>query len=148
MLGDMSSRAEGDVENLRLINSFHFSSNCAHRFPLTWNMRPTNSGRRMNFSGNISGGNRVTGSNKPSASRKGYDGLAGASVLRRTGKAAPADSLGRGDPTATIMAARRRGDAEDRVARQLRDYYQTLTREPVPHSIVALLDSLEAGRKR
>jgi hypothetical protein len=71
---------------------------------------------------------------------KTYDALAGSAMLRRAGRAAPL----RGDATATLLAARRAADADDRLGRQLQDFYQSLVRQPVPDRFVALIDALEA----
>ncbi len=102
----------------------------------------------MSFSGTgtIAGSRRAAGADKSrSSARKAYDSLAGSEVLRRTGKAAFANDVRRGDPAAAILAARRRNDVEDRIDAQLRGYYQAVTREPIPERILALLDRLEAG---
>jgi hypothetical protein len=98
----------------------------------------------MNFSGNVSNRGAATGSRK-SGKRKGYDDLAGSSVLRRTGKSAASETPMRGDKTTTLLAARRKVETDERVGRQLRDFYQSIMREPVPERFVALLGSLEAG---
>lgn len=97
----------------------------------------------MNFSGNVS--NRGAAGSGKSGKRKGYDDLAGSSVLRRTGKAAASNAPMRGDKTTTLLAARRKVEADERVGRQLRDFYQSIMREPVPERFVSLLGSLEAG---
>lgn len=75
-------------------------------------------------------------------SLKTYDALAGSAMMRRTGRAF--DAPLRGDAAATLLASRRAAEAEDRVGRQLKDFYQSLMRQPVPDRFVALLDSLEA----
>lgn len=78
--------------------------------------------------------------------QKLYDGLAGSAVLRRAGKAGKAAPL-RGDPATTILAARARTEPEDRISQQLKDFYQSILREPVPERIVQLVADLEGGRK-
>jgi hypothetical protein len=75
-------------------------------------------------------------------SLKNYDALAGSAMMRRTGRAF--DAPLRGDASATLLAARRGAEAEDRMGRQLNDFYQALLRQPVPERFVALLDTLEA----
>jgi Anti-sigma factor NepR len=79
-------------------------------------------------------------------SLKTYDTLAGAALLRRTGRSFGAPL--RGDTNATLLSARRGAEAEDRIGRQLKDFYQSLLQEPVPDRFVALLDSLEAQDAR
>jgi hypothetical protein len=78
---------------------------------------------------------------------KAYDDLAGSRLLRRAGKAEPAAQPPWREPTATLLAARTNVEPEDRVSRQLRDYYQSLAREPVPERFMQLMDDLEAGKK-
>lgn len=85
----------------------------------------------------------TSGRQPASAPRKSYDGLAGATALRRAGKAAGPDL--RGDQAASPLAARRRTDpAKDRAARELTDYYQAILRQPIPARFTRLLDALEA----
>jgi hypothetical protein len=79
-------------------------------------------------------------------SLKSYDTLAGAAMMRRTGRAF--DAPLRGDKAATLLSARRAADAEDRVGLQLKEFYQSLLRQPVPDRFVALLDTLEAQDAR
>lgn len=73
-----------------------------------------------------------------------YDNLAGAEAMRRTSKASGAAL--RGDQLSTLLASRRATEAQDRVGRQLKDYYQTMLREPVPDRILALVEALEAQK--
>jgi hypothetical protein len=80
--------------------------------------------------------------------RKAYDDLAGSTLLRRAGKSAVANAPLRGDPASTILASRRKSETDDRVSRQLRDFYQTMLREPVPERLIALVDALEARDRR
>lgn len=77
-------------------------------------------------------------------SLKSYDALAGAAMMRRTGRAF--DAPLRGDKAATLLSARR--TADDRVGLQLKEFYQSLLQQPVPDRFVALLDSLEAQEAR
>ncbi|WP_424363305.1 NepR family anti-sigma factor [Methylocystis parvus] len=74
--------------------------------------------------------------------RKAYDDRAGAAVLRRAGKSAPTAAL-RGDQGSALLAARRKTETEDRLGRQLRDFYQKMLREPVPERLVELVQSLD-----
>jgi Anti-sigma factor NepR len=60
----------------------------------------------------------------------------GDSAPRRPGRAAARRRHG--------DAARRAADADDRLGRQLQDFYQSLVRQPVPDRFVALIDALEA----
>ncbi|WP_457795787.1 NepR family anti-sigma factor [Methylocystis sp. S23] len=76
--------------------------------------------------------------------RKTYDDLAGSALLRRSGKNAAGGAPLRGDQAATLLAARRKNEGDDRIGRELRDFYQTMLREPVPERFVALVDALEA----
>ena len=96
----------------------------------------------MNFSGNVSNRGGAAGTRK-TGRRKGYDDLAGSSVLRRAGKAAEAPL--RGDKATTLLAARRKAEGDDRVTRELQSFYQSIVREPVPDRFVALIGALEAG---
>lgn len=100
----------------------------------------------MNVSGSGNAAGAGSRKGRPAAKRA-YDRFAGAAVLRRTGKADPADEARRGDPAAALLAARRKSGAEDRIALQLRAYYQSLASEPVPERIMALIESLEAGSR-
>jgi hypothetical protein len=77
---------------------------------------------------------------------KNYDTLARSAMMRRAGRGF--DAPLRGDANAMLLAARRSAEAEDRVGRQLKDFYQSLLQQPVPDRFVALLDSLEAGEAR
>jgi len=83
-------------------------------------------------------GRRAVASGKGGLARA-YDDLAGLRLLRRARRAAP---------PATLLSAREKADAEDRISRQLRDFYQSLTREPVPERFMQLIADLEAGNKR
>lgn len=86
------------------------------------------------------------GGARSSASRKAaYDDRAGSAVLRRAGKSASTAPL-RGDQGSALLAARRKTETEDRLGRQLRDFYQTMLREPVPERLVALVESLKEKR--
>lgn len=78
---------------------------------------------------------------------KTYDDLAGSRLLRRAGKTEPAAKAPWREPTATLLAARTNVEPEDRVSRQLRDYYRSLAQEPVPERFMQLMDDLEAGKK-
>lgn len=82
-----------------------------------------------------------------SGARKSYDTLAGSAVLRRAGKAATGIPL-RGDQVAALLAARHKTEFEDRIGNQLRAYYQSMLREPVPERLVALVDALAAEAPR
>ena len=73
---------------------------------------------------------------------KPYDERAGATVLRRAGKAVRPDL--RGDQTAALLAARRKEPVRALVASDLNDFYQAMLREPVPTRFIKLLDALEA----
>lgn len=89
-------------------------------------------------------------SGKPQApgariARERYDDLAGASVLRRAGKAAD-DGAARGVMGAPLLSARRRSRAGQGIGDRLRDMYQSVVDEPIPARLVELLDRLEAGR--
>lgn len=86
----------------------------------------------------------VTGAKRTRArgALKAYDTLAGAELIRRAGKARHAPL--RGDKAATLLASRRAQEAEDRLGRQLTDYYQAMLREPVPDRIKALVEALDA----
>lgn len=79
-------------------------------------------------------------------SLENYDNLAGSAMMRRTGRAF--DAPLRGDKSATMLAARRAPEADDRLGRQLKDFYQSLLQQPAPERFVALLDSLEAEGAR
>lgn len=83
------------------------------------------------------------GATRTAAPRKAYDDRAGAAVLRRAGKAAPTASPLRGDQGSALLAARRKTETEDRLGRQLRDFYQKMLREPVPEKLVELVESLD-----
>ncbi|GLI92395.1 NepR family anti-sigma factor [Methylocystis echinoides] len=77
----------------------------------------------------------------PKAARP-YDNLAGAEMMRRAAKARGATL--RGDQHSTLLASRRANESQDRLCRQLKDYYQTMLREPVPDRILALVEALDA----
>jgi hypothetical protein len=79
------------------------------------------------------------------AGKAGYDDRAGATLLRRTGKAARAAL--RGDPAETLISARRKGETPDALGRQLRGYYQTLLNEPAPERFVTLVKSFLPSRQ-
>ena len=79
-----------------------------------------------------------------SGARKAYDDLAGAATLRRSGKSVGAGAPVRGDQASTLLAARRKNEADDRIGRQLRDFYQAMLRDPIPERLVALVDALDA----
>lgn len=81
-----------------------------------------------------------------SQSLKNYDTLSGSALMRRTGRAF--DAPLRGDKAATLLASRRGAETEDRMGRQLKEFYQSLLQEPVPARLVALLDTLEAREAR
>lgn len=85
---------------------------------------------------------KATKASKAHSSLKSYDNLAAAELIRRTGKSNAAAL--RGDQVSTILASRRTQDAQDRLGRQLTDYYQAILREPVPDRIMALVEALEA----
>lgn len=73
---------------------------------------------------------------------KSYDTLAGSAMMRRAGKATGAPL--RGDQAATLLAARRAGESQDQLSRQLKDYYQAMLREPAPERLTALVEALAA----
>jgi hypothetical protein len=76
--------------------------------------------------------------------RNAYDGLAGSALLRRTGKAA-AEAAFRGDQGSALLSTRRKnGQQEDRLGAQLRDFYSSKLREPVPERLIALVEALAA----
>ncbi|WP_442756468.1 NepR family anti-sigma factor [Methylocystis sp. JAN1] len=83
------------------------------------------------------------GGARSASPRKAYDDRAGSAMLRRTGKGAATVAPLRGDQGSALLAARRKTETEDRLGRQLRDYYQTMLREPVPERLVALVQSLD-----
>ncbi|MGE5389038.1 MAG: NepR family anti-sigma factor [Hyphomicrobiales bacterium] len=85
---------------------------------------------------------KATKPTKAHNSLKSYDNLATAELIRRTGKSS--GSALRGDQVSTILASRRRQEVQDKLGRQLTDYYQAVLREPVPHRIMALVEALEA----
>ncbi len=87
----------------------------------------------------------VTRSAKPSTTMKAYDALAGSAMLRRGGKSAGSEPL-RGDQASTLLASRRRSDADETLDQKLKDFYQKLLRQPLPERYAALIRSLEAGR--
>ncbi|QGM96273.1 NepR family anti-sigma factor [Methylocystis parvus] len=76
--------------------------------------------------------------------RRGYDELSGAALLRRSGKSAAISAPLRGDKAATLLSARNKVEAQDRIGRELSNFYQSMLREPVPERFVALIDALEA----
>lgn len=78
------------------------------------------------------------------SARPVYDDLAGSALLRRSGKASGAPAH-RGDQGTALLASRRKSEREDRVGAQLRDFYQTILREPVPERLTDLVKALEAG---
>lgn len=80
---------------------------------------------------------------KRGGARKIYDDLAGSALLRRAGKASVSPAR-LGDQGTTLLASRRKSEPEDRVGAQLRNFYQTLLREPVPERLVALVEGLES----
>lgn len=79
-------------------------------------------------------------------SLKNYDTLAGSAMMRRTGRAF--DAPLRGDRSATLLTERRGADTEDRMGRQLKEFYQSLLQQPVPERLISLLDTLEAQEAR
>jgi hypothetical protein len=79
--------------------------------------------------------------------RKTYDDRAGSAVLRRAGKSAARAAPLRGDQATTLLASRSKTEGEDRLGRQLRDFYQAMLSEPVPERLVALIDVLETKRR-
>lgn len=91
----------------------------------------------------VDAGKRMAGGPQ---SLKNYDNLSGSSMMRRAGRAF--DAPLRGDKSATLLATRRTAEAEDRVSRELGQFYQSLLQEPVPQRLIALLDSLEAQGTR
>lgn len=78
--------------------------------------------------------------------RKAYDDLAGSTVLRRAGKSAARVVPLRGDKGSTRPAARQKIEGEDRLSRELREFYQAMLREPVPQPLLALVNALGAKR--
>jgi hypothetical protein len=106
----------------------------------------------MNLSefGSVLSPSDVGGSRSARASRgsNAYDDRSGAAMLRRTGKASANSAPLRGDPASALLAARRRGESDDRMGSQLRDFYRNLLSEPAPERLVALVEDLAAGRAR
>ncbi len=100
---------------------------------------------RLEF-GNVLGPSDLGGSRSLPATGglKAYDDLAGSTLLRRTGKSAAMGAPRRSSKASTLVAARRKSDADDTLNRQLRDFYQTMLREPAPEKLVALVDALAA----
>jgi hypothetical protein len=91
------------------------------------------------------GGSR---SARTSRGRNAYDELSGAAVLRRAGKAAALGAPLRGDQASALIAARRKGEADDRLGLQLREFYRNLLSEPAPERLVSVVEELAAGRGR
>lgn len=87
---------------------------------------------------------KTTKATKAHSSLKSYDNLAAAELIRRTGKS-KASTL-RGDQVSTILTSRRTQEAQDKLGRELTDYYQAILREPVPERIMALVEALEAQK--
>jgi hypothetical protein len=87
-------------------------------------------------------GGKGAQSAKSASALKSYDNLAGAESIRRAGKAGGAPL--RGDQASTLLTTRRAKEAQDRLGRQLTDYYQAMLREPVPDRIMTLVAELEA----
>lgn len=77
------------------------------------------------------------------APRKAYDDRPGATMLRRAAKSASILAPLRGDQASALLAARRKTEVEDRLGGQLREFYQKMLREPVPESLVKLVESLD-----
>jgi hypothetical protein len=82
-------------------------------------------------------GGKATRPAKAHNTLKSYDRLAAAELVRRTGKS-------RGDQISTVLAPPLAQQAQDRLGRELSDYYQAILREPVPERIMALVEALEA----
>lgn len=83
---------------------------------------------------------------KSTQSRRSYDDLAGSTLLRRSGKAAGLETPQRRDAASTILAARAKMEPDDRIGRQLRDFYRGLLAEPVPDRFTQLMSDLELGQ--
>jgi hypothetical protein len=79
---------------------------------------------------------------------KAYDDLAGSRLLRHAGKADPLEKTPWCDLTPTILADPAKTGPEDKLDRQLRNFYQSLTREPVPERFIQLVSALESEKKR
>jgi hypothetical protein len=79
--------------------------------------------------------------------RKAYDDLAGSTMLRRAGKSAARVVPLRGDQASTLLASRHKTEGEDRLGRQLREFYQAMLSEPVPERLVALVNALESKNR-
>lgn len=98
--------------------------------------------------GSVLGPSDTGGARSSGTGRKGYEDRAGAAHLRRSGKSAATSAPLRGDKGATLLAARHKVEPDDRVGRDLREFYQTILREPVPERFVTLVEALEAqGRQ-
>jgi len=69
-----------------------------------------------------------------------YDDLAGATLLRRTGRAATAKPARGGGESALL---RGKGDTQTQIGQQLRTLYDAVLTEPVPDRFVELLAELE-----
>jgi hypothetical protein len=74
--------------------------------------------------------------------RRAYDERPGASFLRRIDKSGTSTVPLRGDQPSTLLAARRKKEVDDRVNGELRDYYQSVLRAPVPERLVSVVDAL------